>query len=190
MGRAWAAFRLAGRGRTLVAGYSRRGTLWLPSPYVVPPTVVGEVLELSPPPAQAPPAPAQPQWSFLREFLAPQSSRLGVASDTRKPTHSLTTSETPAPQDPVSATELNYTQRSSLTAERRETLEQQQPGLFGRPRAYSKWTADEDAHLEALARQGFSVEEIAKRHSRQPRAISMRLDRLGLVVRDAGDIRN
>ena len=50
------------------------------------------------------------------------------------------------------------------------------------PRAYEKWSAEEDGHLSALCRSGISVREIATALNRQEGAIRSRLAKLNLVV--------
>jgi uncharacterized protein (DUF433 family) len=49
------------------------------------------------------------------------------------------------------------------------------------PRAYEKWSAEEDASLRQEFESGKDVKEIATSHNRQPSAIRSRLLRLGLV---------
>jgi len=49
------------------------------------------------------------------------------------------------------------------------------------PRAYEKWTDDEDDELRLLFRRGVSNSEAAKHFGRQPSAISSRLNKLGLI---------
>jgi len=51
------------------------------------------------------------------------------------------------------------------------------------PRAYEKWTPEEDKRLTGFFRSGLRVEQIVKELERQPGAISARLDRLGLIDR-------
>ncbi len=48
------------------------------------------------------------------------------------------------------------------------------------PRAYEKWSAEEDDSLRALHGDGHSLSEIADRLQRQPGAIRSRLTRLGI----------
>ena len=50
------------------------------------------------------------------------------------------------------------------------------------PRAYDKWSDQEDARLTELFRKGIVVKEIAKTLQRQPSAIRSRLAKLNLVV--------
>jgi len=50
------------------------------------------------------------------------------------------------------------------------------------PRAYEKWSPDEDAKLTTLFQSGSSVKEIAKTLQRQPSAICSRLAKLSLTV--------
>jgi DNA-binding NarL/FixJ family response regulator len=47
------------------------------------------------------------------------------------------------------------------------------------PRAYDKWTAEEEANLKALAARGCSIKELAVQFHREPGAIRSRLERLG-----------
>jgi hypothetical protein len=49
------------------------------------------------------------------------------------------------------------------------------------PRAYKKWTPEEDAQLTDLFRSGSEAKDIAGILQRQPSAISSRLIKLGLV---------
>ena len=50
------------------------------------------------------------------------------------------------------------------------------------PRAYDKWTAEEEANLKALAAKGRSIKELAAEFQRQPGAIRSRLARLGFPM--------
>jgi DNA-binding NarL/FixJ family response regulator len=50
------------------------------------------------------------------------------------------------------------------------------------PRAYEKWSDQEDARLTDFFRSGISAKEIAKTLQRQPSAIRSRLAKLNLVV--------
>ena len=50
------------------------------------------------------------------------------------------------------------------------------------PRAYEKWTAEEEANLKALAARGSSIKELAAQIQRQPGAIRSRLARLGFPM--------
>lgn len=49
------------------------------------------------------------------------------------------------------------------------------------PRAYEKWTAEEDAQLRSAVEAGKTVQEIAVLLGRQPGAITSRLQKLGLT---------
>ncbi|MCC6266780.1 MAG: hypothetical protein IT300_04365 [Dehalococcoidia bacterium] len=49
------------------------------------------------------------------------------------------------------------------------------------PRAYEKWSDDEEEQLRSLRGEGHLLDEIAEIHQRQPSAIESRLDRLGLT---------
>ena len=49
------------------------------------------------------------------------------------------------------------------------------------PRAYEKWTPDEDTHLTELFNAGTKTNHIADELQRRPSAILSRLRRLGLV---------
>lgn len=46
------------------------------------------------------------------------------------------------------------------------------------PRAYERWTENEDTHLAAMYAQGTPLEELAARFQRQPSAIRSRLEKL------------
>lgn len=50
------------------------------------------------------------------------------------------------------------------------------------PRAYERWTEDEDAELQQLHQQGVPTSEIAAHFGRQPNAITSRLIKLGLAA--------
>ncbi|HUT36237.1 MAG TPA: hypothetical protein VNE39_22300 [Planctomycetota bacterium] len=50
------------------------------------------------------------------------------------------------------------------------------------PRAYEKWTPEEEAHLRELAARGSSIRELAAQIQRQPGAIRSRLDRMGFPM--------
>jgi hypothetical protein len=49
------------------------------------------------------------------------------------------------------------------------------------PRAYERWSDSEDARVTELHESGVSVEGIADELERQPGAVAMRLERLGLA---------
>lgn len=49
------------------------------------------------------------------------------------------------------------------------------------PRAYEKWSSEEDAKLTSLFRAGASIGELANTHERQPSAIRSRLAKLDLT---------
>jgi hypothetical protein len=52
------------------------------------------------------------------------------------------------------------------------------------PRAYERWSEDEEAALRFFHGLGSSVDAIAAAHERQPTAIVSRLERLGLIETD------
>jgi ATP-dependent DNA helicase RecQ len=52
------------------------------------------------------------------------------------------------------------------------------------PRAYEPWTEDEDGRLRSLAGSGATVDAIAVALQRQPNAVRIRAERLGIVVVD------
>lgn len=54
------------------------------------------------------------------------------------------------------------------------------------PRAYGKWSEDEDAQLSNLFRAGRTAVQIAAVLQRQPSAIRSRLGKLNLVERKTG----
>ena len=49
------------------------------------------------------------------------------------------------------------------------------------PRAYVEWTPREDERLADMYQKGATINDIAKRHQRQPGAIHARLNRLNLL---------
>jgi hypothetical protein len=49
------------------------------------------------------------------------------------------------------------------------------------PRAYEKWTTQEDAELKSMSGRGASQDELARHFKRQPSAIFSRLEKLGLA---------
>jgi hypothetical protein len=49
------------------------------------------------------------------------------------------------------------------------------------PRAYERWTQDEDRRLAAMFARGVQIDELAAQLQRQPSAIRSRLEKLGLV---------
>lgn len=49
------------------------------------------------------------------------------------------------------------------------------------PRAYEKWTDDEDTHLQDEYSKGLSVQQLSETFQRQPGAIRSRLRKLGLM---------
>jgi len=49
------------------------------------------------------------------------------------------------------------------------------------PRAYERWTDDEDAELTSMLRQGKATEEIAAQLRRQPSAVRSRIAKLDLA---------
>ncbi len=49
------------------------------------------------------------------------------------------------------------------------------------PRAYEKWSDEEDNELRTLFRRGVKSKEAAEHFGRQPSAITSRLSKLGLV---------
>lgn len=52
------------------------------------------------------------------------------------------------------------------------------------PRAYAKWTDEEDAKLAQFVQSGYSVDEIASQLQRQPGAIRSRMRKRNLVEED------
>lgn len=50
------------------------------------------------------------------------------------------------------------------------------------PKAYARWTQDEDAQLKVKYSEGVSIDELAKHFQRKPSAIRSRLTRLGLFA--------
>ena len=69
--------------------------------------------------------------------------------------------------EPIEVDNLSY--RESLAAQ-------------GVTKAFGRWTDDEDDQLREEFHMELSYEEIGKAHGRTPRAIEMRLEKLGLVV--------
>jgi hypothetical protein len=55
------------------------------------------------------------------------------------------------------------------------------------PRAYDRWSDEEDDQLREEFAQGFSRRELAELHQRQTSAIRSRLERLGLGLVQPGD---
>ena len=53
------------------------------------------------------------------------------------------------------------------------------------PRAYVEWSDREDQALADMFHKGAKMNDIAKRHQRQPGAIHVRLVRLGLIKKEA-----
>ena len=53
------------------------------------------------------------------------------------------------------------------------------------PRAYMEWSDLEDQALADMFHKGAKINDIAKRHQRQPGAIQKRLVRLGLIKKEA-----
>lgn len=53
------------------------------------------------------------------------------------------------------------------------------------PRAYLDWSDREDQALADMFHKGAKINDIAKRHQRQPGAIHVRLVRLGLIKKEA-----
>ena len=49
------------------------------------------------------------------------------------------------------------------------------------PRAYTTWTAEEDDQLKAAFARGEEIEHLATMFQRQPSAVRLRLQKLGLV---------
>lgn len=64
------------------------------------------------------------------------------------------------------------------------TLEWRKEVQERHPRAYQRWTEDEDAELTERFRAGCTVAEMSKMHGRRPGGISARLVRLGLIDPD------
>src|SRR4051794_26571992 len=56
------------------------------------------------------------------------------------------------------------------------------PDVTKRPRAFTRWTSDEDQRLEQLFRAGVPRAEIVRQLDRHDGAISRRLVKLGLVA--------
>jgi DNA-binding NarL/FixJ family response regulator len=87
---------------------------------------------------------------------------------------------------------LTYNDIFRAAAEVLETLDQPAKGKTyeqrmveirqAHPRAYEKWSTEEDARLTEFFRKGIVVKEIAKTLQRQPSAIRSRLAKLNLVV--------
>ena len=48
-------------------------------------------------------------------------------------------------------------------------------------KAFAPWTPDEDRRVRELYERGKSIDEIARLHNRSPRAIEMRLGKLGVL---------
>lgn len=65
------------------------------------------------------------------------------------------------------------------------TLEWRKEVQERHPRAYQRWTEDEDAELTEQFRAGRTVAEMSKMHERRPGGITARLVRLGLVDADS-----
>ncbi len=53
------------------------------------------------------------------------------------------------------------------------------------PRAYERWTDEEDARLSAMHERGRTVAEMARQLERQPSAIRSRLTKLALIPTDS-----
>ena len=54
------------------------------------------------------------------------------------------------------------------------------------PRAYERWTAEEDAELSAMHKDGMPMEEMARHIGRQPSAIRSRLAKFGFGALSGG----
>ncbi len=54
------------------------------------------------------------------------------------------------------------------------------------PRAYERWTDEEDARLSAMHERGQTLAEMAQQLERQPSAIRSRLAKLALTPTDSG----
>jgi len=68
---------------------------------------------------------------------------------------------------------------STLSESARTNIERNQPDVFANhPRAYSKWSPEEDAYLTELQEAGASTEEISSLLHRQPGAIRNRIRKL------------
>jgi hypothetical protein len=52
------------------------------------------------------------------------------------------------------------------------------------PRAYERWTAEEDAQLRVESGQGLEIDDICRRHARNDGAIRSRLHKLGLTTEE------
>jgi hypothetical protein len=85
--------------------------------------------------------------------------------------------------------ELTYHAIFQAAAEALECLEHPEPGKAysvdeirkKSPRAYEKWSIEEDAELAELHRSGMITKDIATRFQRQPSAIRSRVLKLDLV---------
>jgi hypothetical protein len=54
------------------------------------------------------------------------------------------------------------------------------------PQAFAPWTKEEEQAIRRRYEAGESVEAIARAHKRSPRAIELRLQRLGLISAENG----
>jgi hypothetical protein len=59
------------------------------------------------------------------------------------------------------------------------------PARERNPQAFAAWTPEAEADVRRRFQGGQSVAEIARAHKRSPRAIELRLQRLGLVAADS-----
>jgi hypothetical protein len=56
-----------------------------------------------------------------------------------------------------------------------------QPGAPAHPQAFAPWTPQEEEEIRREHEAGEPIEAIARRHKRSPRAIELRLQRLGVL---------
>ena len=83
-----------------------------------------------------------------------------------------------AEDDPVSK-RVPFDKPSTLSESARTSIERNQPDLFANhPRAYSKWSPEEDAYLTELQEAGVSIKEICSILHRNSGAIRSRMRKL------------
>ena len=92
-----------------------------------------------------------------------------AAVDAPEPAH-------PAPRPETAALEINP-EAGGRQEDREEIVER---ARARNANAFSQWTGDEEALLRERFEQGWPVERIAASHGRSPRAIRMRLEKLGV----------
>jgi ATP-dependent DNA helicase RecQ len=85
----------------------------------------------------------------------------------------VTAPDAAAPTEPVAP--------AAPTAPERNFSEHQIEVRKTHPRAWERWSDDEDAHVTKLAQDGSGVDEIAAELGRQPHAVRMRMEKLGLI---------